>query len=39
MHNIKKTFDIFYKIILALLKDQVDDNGNFKKPGTNPGNR
>ena len=36
MHNIKKTFDRFYMIINNLLKDTVDNKGNFKKLGRHP---
>jgi hypothetical protein len=36
MHNIKNTFDKFYKIIFEILKEQVNEQGNFIKPGVRP---
>ena len=36
MHNIKNTFDKFHKIILEILKRDVDEQGNFIKPGVVP---
>lgn len=36
MHNIKNTFDKFYKIILEILKPHIDKQGNFVKPGAVP---
>lgn len=36
MHNIKNTFDKFHKIILEILKPDIDNQGNFIKPGVVP---
>lgn len=36
MRNIKNTFDKFHKIILEILKPDVDKQGNFIKPGVVP---
>jgi len=36
MHNIKNTFDKFHKIILEILKSDIDQQGNFTKPGASP---
>ena len=36
MHNIKNTFDKFYKIIFEILKPHIDKQGNFIKPGAVP---
>jgi hypothetical protein len=36
MHNIKNTFDKFHKIILEILKPDIDKQGNFIKPGVVP---
>ena len=36
MHNIKNTFDKFYKIILEILHPDIDKQGNFIKPGVVP---
>jgi hypothetical protein len=36
MHNIKNIFDKFHKIIFTILKDQVNEQGNFNKPGAKP---
>ena len=36
MHNIKNTFDKFYKIIFEILKPHIDKQGNFVKPGAVP---
>ena len=36
MHNIKNTFDKFHKIILNILKPNIDKQGNFIKLGATP---
>lgn len=36
MHNIKNTFDKFYKIISEILEDKINKQGNFTKPGAIP---
>jgi hypothetical protein len=36
MHNIKNTFDKFHKIILEILRPDIDNQGNFIKPGVVP---
>jgi len=36
VHNIKKIFDKFHKIILETLENNITKNGNFTKPGVVP---
>jgi hypothetical protein len=36
MHNIKTNFDKILSVIKDILKDEVNDKGNYKRPGTVP---